>query len=84
MGTDGDDVAENWRLITTPLGDVWSGRARYGAAMFFYQKGDMDAETLEVYRLCSRLDHQDPAAIMRDRQVGFDWLSRLAEATQKP
>ena len=71
------DLAENWALVKTPLGESWSGRARYAAAMFFYKRGDMNAETLEVYRICSRLDAEDPLAIIRDRGVGKDWLKRM-------
>ena len=71
------DAAENWALVNTPLGQDWSGRARYAAAMFFYRRGDMNAETLEVYRICSRLDAEDPLAIIRDRGVGKDWLKRM-------
>ncbi len=69
--------AENWDLIRTPLGELWSGRTRYAAAMHFYRKGEMNAETLEVYRLCSRLDRQDPLSIIRDRGVGKEWLERM-------
>lgn len=72
------ETAENWALVRTPLGEPWSGRARYAAAMFFYQRGDMDAGTLEVYRICARLDHQDPLPIIRDRGVGKAWLKRMA------
>jgi hypothetical protein len=71
------DVAENWALVNTPLGQDWSGRARYAAAMFFYKRGDINAETLEVYRICSRLDAEDPLAIIRDRGVGKEWLKRM-------
>lgn len=71
------DVAENWALVNTPLGESWSGRARYAAAMFFYKRGDMNAETLEVYRICSRLDAENPLSIIRDRGVGKDWLKRM-------
>lgn len=71
------EAAENWALVNTPLGEPWSGRARYAAAMFFYQRGDMDAGTLEVYRICSRLDAEDPLPIIRDRGVGRAWLKRM-------
>jgi hypothetical protein len=74
---DGPDVAKNWALVNTPLGQDWSGRARYAAAMFFYKRGEMNAETLEVYRICARLDAQDPLAIIRDRGVGEDWVKRM-------
>lgn len=71
------EAAEQWALVNTPLGEPWSGRARYAAAMYFYRRGEMDADTLEVYRICSRLDHQDPLPIIRDRGVGRTWLERM-------
>jgi hypothetical protein len=71
------EAAENWALVNTPLGAHWSGRARYAAAMFFYKRGEMSAETLEVYRICARLDSEDPLPIIRDRGVGADWLKRM-------
>jgi hypothetical protein len=75
------ETLEQWDLVRTPLGEAWSGRTRYAAAMYFYKRGEMPAEALEVYRLCSRLDHQDPLAIMRERGVGAGWLKRMgAEA----
>lgn len=73
------EAAENWRLINTPLGEEWSGRARYAAAMFFFQRGEMSAETLEVYRICSRLDSDDPLAILRKRGSGANWLKRMEQ-----
>lgn len=72
------ETAEQWALVNTPLGEEWSGRARYAAAMYFYKRGEMSAEALEVYRICSRLDGQDPLSIIRDRNVGKDWLERMA------
>ena len=76
------EFAEQWRLVNTPLGEEWSGRARYAAAMWFHKRGDMDAEALEVYRICSRLDSTDPLPIIRDRGVGGDWLKRMEEGKQ--
>ena len=73
-----DDEAErHWEMIRLPAGQEWSGRARYAAAMFFYQRGLMDAETLEVYRICSRLDAEDPATVLRRYRIGSEWLVRL-------
>lgn len=72
------EAAEQWVLVNTPLGEEWSGRTRYAAAMYFYKRGEMSAEALEVYRICARLDSQDPLSIIRDRNVGKDWLERMA------
>ena len=71
------EFSEQWELVNTPLGEAWSGRTRYAAAMFFYKRGELPPEALEVYRLCSRLDGEDPLSIMRDRGVGKDWLKRM-------
>ena len=76
-GVGDDEAAENWALLNTPLGEEWSGRTRYAAAMYFYRHGEMSAETLEVYRLCSRLDAEDPLPIIRERGAGRDWLKRM-------
>ena len=76
--TDDKEAAEQWALVNTPLGEEWSGRTRYAAAMYFYKRGEMSAEALEVYRICARLDSQDPLSIIRDRNVGKNWLERMA------
>ena len=72
-----DEAAEQWALVNTSLGEAWSGRTRDAAAMFFFKRGEMNAETLEVYRICSRLDLEDPLPIIRDRGVGKAWLERI-------
>lgn len=71
------EAAEQWELVNTPLAEKWSGRTRYAAAMFFYKRDEMSAETLEVYRICARLDSENPLPIIRDRGVGKDWLKRM-------
>lgn len=66
-----------WQVLLEPAGADWAGRARYAAAMHFYQKGEMDAETLEIYRICARLDREDPLDVMRLWHAGADWIARL-------
>lgn len=72
-----EETLENWRLIRTPPGTEWSGRTRYAAAMFFFQKGEMSAEVLEVYRICSRLDGEDPLDVLQRWKIGADWVERV-------
>lgn len=79
-----DDLANAWDDIRTPPGEVWSGRRRYAAAMTLYRHGLMDAETLEIYRICSRLDNEDPLSVMRRWHVGADWIARLAVGPASP
>jgi hypothetical protein len=73
------ESAEQWALVNTPLGQNWSGRTRYAAAMYFYKRGELSAEALEVYRLCSRLDSEDPLPIIRERGAGKGWLRRMGQ-----
>jgi hypothetical protein len=46
-----------------------SGRVRYGAAMALHAAGKISADQLEVYRICSALDGQDPAPVFAERRV---------------
>lgn len=57
-----DDPAQ---LIRAPLGQVGSGRVRYGAAMQLWQQGQISAEVLEVYRVASAHDGRDPLLDLR-------------------
>ncbi len=72
-----EETRHHWQLIRTPTGVAWSGRARYAAAMYFYQKGEMSAEVLEVYRICSRLDSEDPLSVLRRWNIGEEWIARV-------
>ena len=62
-----------------PPGAEWSGRARYAAAMYFCQRGEMTADVLEIYRICSRLDAEDPVSVLRRWKVGPEWIAKLEE-----
>lgn len=50
-------------LVTRP-GEPGSGRVRYAAAMYFYQRGLLSDAALEVYRTCSVFDHEDPRPVL--------------------
>ena len=63
--------------LSVPLGQSGSGRLRYGAAMALYGEGKLSAEALEVYRICSSRDADDPGALLQERglpvpKVGSD------------
>ena len=55
------------QLLSLPLGAPNSGWHRYGAAMYFYQRGKLDAELLEAYRICCNLDSEDPVLVAHSR-----------------
>ena len=69
----GDEEA-NWQLLRSPLGIKGSGRERYAAAMYLFNIGRLDAEVLEVYRICAKLDFEDPLAVMKNLGIGADWI----------
>jgi hypothetical protein len=53
--------------LAIPLGQPGSGRLRYSAAMAQYQLGRLSAEALEVFRICSPRDAEDPAGLLAAR-----------------
>jgi hypothetical protein len=72
-----NEARENWQLIMTPAGEEWSGRARYAAAMYFYKAGQMSAEVLEIYRICSRLDNEDAVDALKAYKMGQAWIDKV-------
>lgn len=64
-----------WRIapmtegVHIPLGLPGSGRHRYAAAMTLFQAGLISEAALEVYRICSPLDAQDPASLLIERRL---------------
>lgn len=58
------DVTE---FLNVPVGRLGSGRIRYGAAMELWRAGQISAEVLEVYRVCSAHDGRNPMAVLRER-----------------
>ena len=71
-----DEERENWALILTPAGEEWSGRARYAAAMYFFRRDEMSAEVLEIYRICSRIDHEDAVDALKAYKMGPAGIER--------
>jgi hypothetical protein len=74
-----DEDRENWTLILAPAGEEWSSRARYAAAMYFFRKDEMSAEVLEIYRICSRIDHEDAVDALKAYKMGQAWIEKVEE-----
>ena len=49
-----------YKYLNIPLNVDESGYTRYGAAMYFYNKGLISEEMLEKYRICCKFDSYDP------------------------
>lgn len=80
-----DDAAQLEQL-RTPAGIAGSGRLRYAAAMYFFARGLMSDEELEVFRICSPLDHEHPGRLLRDRGLSGSaakWLEKGPIADNK-
>ncbi|MBI2718093.1 MAG: hypothetical protein HY245_03270 [Rhizobiales bacterium] len=50
-----------WQYLNAPVGELQSGRVRYAAAMYFYTRGLLDADTLEAFRIAAKRDGERPA-----------------------
>ena len=68
-------------LLHTPLGWPGSGRQRYAVAMGLHRDGLMSDAALEVYRICSPLDRQDPEQLLLDQNLPIPAKPTLAAAT---
>ena len=58
-----DDFIQ-YEFLNTPLKIKKSGYIRYGAAMYFYNKGYISEDTLEIFRICCKFDHFNPKELM--------------------
>lgn len=52
--------ARQLAYLRTACEEPGSGSVRYSAAMYFYWRGMISDETLEVYRVCSGIDRENP------------------------
>ena len=67
----------DWEVLASTSAREWAGRARYAAAMSLYQKGEIPADVLEVYRICSRLDAEDALTLLALRGIGAKAAERV-------
>ncbi|MDP2733713.1 MAG: hypothetical protein Q8O63_11490 [Hoeflea sp.] len=63
-----EEDREQLALLRLPLGQPGSGMTRYGAAMYFFQRGKISADRLEAYRICCNLDSEDPDLVAHSRR----------------
>ncbi len=81
-------VAELRATLGLPPGLPGSGRQRYGAAMALNRAGLISDAVLEVYRICSPLDAEDPGALLAARGLstggtGPDAATRLSTLVEE-
>lgn len=75
----GEDARERAALATPP-GVPGSGVVRYAAAMHLYNRGEISAEALEVYRILALIDAEDPAPLLAE--VTAMPVTRLIDAAE--
>ena len=62
---DPDEFDRQRHLLNSPVGEDYSGYARYGAAMYFQSVGKMSVDLLEIYRRCCKLDNENPIELAK-------------------
>ena len=62
-----DEDARQYELLVAGNTESGAALSRYGAAMYFYARGQMTPDALEVYRICSPIDSEDPRQLLASR-----------------
>lgn len=81
-----DEAREDARqadILTGAIGAPFSGRDRYAAAMYFYQRGLLSDRCLEVYRSCSIIDGENPKAALANLGLLHE-VERIEKLSQSP
>jgi len=63
------EFSQQHALLYCEIGKPGSGYTRYSAAMYFYMKGLVSAELLEIYRRCCKFDHENPLELARHEDI---------------
>lgn len=66
-----------WATLASTSAAPWAGRARYAAAMTLYQRHEIPAEVLEIYRICCRRDGDDALAVLSLRGIGATTVAKV-------
>ena len=75
-----EEDKKQFDLLHAPIGEKASGRVRYAAAMYFFQRRMLSDEVLEIYRICSKQDNEDP----KDRLSTLEREDKIAIKGVKP
>lgn len=67
-----DEDERQYAMLTSPPGPPFSGRVRYAAAMYFYMRRMIGDDVLEVYRICSGLDREEPRISVERRGLAHE------------
>jgi hypothetical protein len=71
-----DEDTHQASLLMTAPGPEGSGRIRYAAAMYFFQRGMLSEAALELFRISSAIDHEDPLLSIKLHKLDSE-ISRI-------
>jgi hypothetical protein len=71
-----DEDRHQASLLMTAPGPEGSGRIRYAAAMYFFQRGMLSEAALELFRISSAIDHEDPLLSIKLHKLDSE-ISRI-------
>ena len=71
-----DEDRHQASLFVTAPGPEGSGRIRYAAAMYFFQRGMLSEAALELFRISSAIDHEDPLLSIKLHKLDSE-ISRI-------
>ena len=71
-------------FLHAEIGVPGSGAVRYAAAMYFHKEKSMPHKMLEIYRICSKFDQEDPLDLAKFEGVDIpSFAARPNEARSK-
>ncbi len=62
-----DEDTRQYELLVARGTERGAALSRYGAAMYFYGRGQLSPDALEDYRICSPIDSEDPRQLLASR-----------------
>ena len=71
-----DEDTHQASLLMTAPGPEGSGRIHYAAAMYFFQRGMLSEAALELFRISSAIDHEDPLLSIKLHKLDSE-ISRI-------
>ena len=66
-------------FLRTDVGVPGSGAVRYAAAMYFHKEKSMPHHMLEIYRVCSKFDQEDPLVVAKFEGVEIPSLAARSD-----
>jgi hypothetical protein len=76
---DQSELDQQFDFLCAHVGATGSGAIRYAAAMYFYNLDMMPAGMLEIYRMCSKFDREDPIDLAKFEDIELPCLHKTSD-----